>query len=423
MNQKTYSVFEIVSLIKTTLETTPTLQQVTMMGELSNVAVSANGHWYFTLKDAKARLSCVMFSRAASRIKTPFKEGDQVLVLGRISMYEASGALQCYVSDLQLAGLGNLYAQLEQTRQKLFKEGLFDDSLKQVIPSYPNRIGLISSDQSAAYFDVVSTLSRRWPLATLVFKHTQVQGSESIEQIKQALLIMENQEVDVILLVRGGGSIEDLWSFNDEGVVRVIHSLTTPIISGVGHESDVTLVDYVVDKRAPTPTGAAELATPSLDDVQFALASAYDSLTASMKYRLDKAQRTLQGFLDHRFFNDPTTLTSKFKSDLVLYRNRLEHSMSSYLNYQQKKDYLQEALIKTMDYYMLKKQQQLAHLAQYTRSLSVDRALARGFSITRMNDVIVSSIEEITKDATLHTTLADGVIISKVQLKKETDNE
>ena len=208
MSQKTYAVSEIVSLIKANLEQNPDLQQVAMIGELSNVSISANGHWYFTLKDAKARLSCVMFSRAASHIKTPFKEGDQVIVLGKISMYEASGAIQCYVSDLQLSGLGNLYAQLERTRKKLAEEGIFNDHFKKPIPAYPSRIGLVCSDQTAAYFDVFSTLSRRWPLAKILFKHTQVQGNEAIEQIKDALSQMDTQKVDVILLVRGGGSIK-----------------------------------------------------------------------------------------------------------------------------------------------------------------------------------------------------------------------
>jgi exodeoxyribonuclease VII large subunit len=423
MSQKTYAVSEIVSLIKATIEQTPQLQQVAMIGELSNVTISANNHWYFTLKDSKARLSCVMFSRSASRIKTPFKEGDQVIVLGRISMYEASGALQCYVSDIQLSGLGNLYAQLERTRKKLAEEGIFDDSLKQLIPIYPMKIGLISSDQSAAYFDVVSTLSRRWPLAKVLFKHTQVQGVEAIEQIKAALTLMDNQEVDVMLLVRGGGSIEDLWCFNDESVVRLISTLKTPIISGVGHESDITLVDYVVDKRAPTPTGAAELATPSIDDVRYALASAYDSLTSRMQYKLEKAQKNLEVLVEHRFFKDPLTLTSKFKNDLVLFRNRLEHSISSYLAHQQTNEYLKQSLLRSMDNYLRKHKQQLAYLSQYTKSLSLDRALARGFSITRVNDTILSSVKGIKEDVSLHTTLSDGVIISSVTKIKETKDE
>lgn len=423
MSQKTFAVSEIVSLIKASLEQNPKLQQVAMVGELSNVAISANGHWYFTLKDAKARLSCVMFARSASRIKTPFKDGDEVVVLGKISMYEASGSVQCYVSDLQLSGLGNLYAQLERTRKKLAEEGLFNEFHKKPIPAYPMRIGLVSSDQTAAYFDVVSTLNRRWPMAKIVFKHTQVQGTESIEQIKDALSLMDTQNVDVILLVRGGGSIEDLWSFNDEGVVRLIFSLNTPIISGVGHESDITLIDYVVDQRAPTPTGAAELATPSIDDVRFALARAHDSISQHMQHKLEKAHRNFEVLSQHRFFTDPSTLTSKFKSDLVLYRSRLEHSITLHYQNQQNTYHLKQSLVRAMDSYLLTCSQQLKHLSQYTKSLSIDRALSRGFSITRVNDQIVSSIEHIESGVMLHTTLADGVIISKAEHIKENTDE
>lgn len=423
MSQKTFAVSEIVTLIKASLEQNPTLQQVAMVGELSNVAISANGHWYFTLKDSKARLSCVMFSRTASRIKTPFKEGDQVVVLGKISMYEASGSVQCYVSDLQLSGLGNLYAQLEKTRKKLAEEGLFNEHLKKPIPAYPMRIGLVSSDQTAAYFDVVSTLNRRWPLAKVIFKHTQVQGAEAINQIKNALVLMDDEQVDVILLVRGGGSIEDLWCFNDESVVRLIFSLKTPIISGVGHESDITLIDYVVDQRAPTPTGAAELATPSIDDVRFALAKANDSLIQNMNYKLEKAQRNLEILSQHRFFSDPSTLTTKGKNDLVLYRNRLLHSITFTYQNQQNQQHLKQSLVRAMDNYLLKCTHQLEHLNEYTKSLSIDRALARGFSITRVDDEILSSVKGVQPGLLLHTTLLDGVIISKTQQTKENIDE
>lgn len=423
MSQKTYAVSEIVSQIKATIEQTPQLQQVAMVGELSNVAISANGHWYFTLKDEKARLSCVMFSRAASRIRTPFKEGDQVIVLGSISMYEASGAIQCYVSDIQLSGQGNLYAKLEQTRKKLAYEGLFNDDLKKAIPAYPMTIGLVTSDQTAAYFDVVSTLTRRWPMAQIIFQHTQVQGNDAIEQIKQALKIIDNKHVDVMLLVRGGGSIEDLWCFNDESVVRTIAALNTPIISGVGHESDLTLVDYVVDKRAPTPTGAAELATPSIDDVRFALAKAQDSLYLNMQYKLEKSWQSFNTLKHHRFFEDPSTLTSKFKNDLVLYRSRLEHSLSIYMNNKQTLSHLNQSLLRAIDTLFASKAQQLIHLRQYTQSLSLDSALARGFSITRVNNQILASVKDIKPNDILETTLSDGIIISQTQDIKENSDE
>ncbi len=423
MTQHIFAVSDIVHLIKSTLESNQQLQQVSMVGELSNVTISSNGHWYFTLKDAKARLACVMFSSASRRIKTPIKEGDQVIVLGKISLYEASGSVQCYVSDLQLAGLGDLYAQLEQTRKQLAQEGLFDSNRKQIIPAYPMSIALVTSSQTAAYHDVMSTLNRRWPVANTIHIHTGVQGHEATSQIINALKKADSLNVDVVLLVRGGGSIEDLWCFNEEAVVRIIASMKTPIISGVGHESDITLVDYVVDQRAPTPTGAAELATPAIQDVQFALSTAHDQLNALMDVMITHATNQLDKAKHHRYFVDPSSLTQTYQQELKLYRNKIEHALMMKTHDFDKIDQNRKQLMRAITQLLQRQHERLDHYKQHHKSLSVDSALRRGFSITMQSGQIINSLVQIEPNQRVETQLADGTFSSIVTDKKEKHHE
>ena len=423
MTQHIFAVSDIVRLIKSTLESNSQLQQVSMVGELSNVTISSNGHWYFTLKDAKARLACVMFASASRRIKTPIKEGDQVIVLGKISLYEASGSVQCYVSDIQLAGLGDLYAQLEKTRKQLAQEGLFSTERKKAIPSYPMSIALVTSSQTAAYHDVMSTINRRWPVANIIHVHTGVQGHEATAQIIEALTHADTLDVDVVLLVRGGGSIEDLWCFNEEVVVRTIAAMKTPIISGVGHESDITLVDYVVDQRAPTPTGAAELSTPTIGDVQFALSKAHDQLNVFMDVVVTKAVNQLDKVKNHRYFLDPQSLTQPYQQELMLYRNKIEHALMLKTRDLDKIEQYKTQLSRAITQLLKHQNERLNHIKQHHQSLSVDSVLQRGFSITTQSGQIIHSITQIEPNLHVNTQLADGTFSSIVTDKKEKHHE
>lgn len=423
MITKSVTVSEIVGLIKSTLDNDSNLQQVSMIGELSNVAISANNHWYFTLKDEKARLSCVMFSNVSKRMKTAFKEGDEVVVLGRISLYEASGNIQCYVADMSLSGTGNLYVQLEKTRKKLAEMGYFDESKKKPIPKYPLRIGLITSDNTAAYHDVMSTLSRRWPMAKVVFQHSQVQGVQAIDQLKEALKHLDNKHLDVILMVRGGGSIEDLWCFNDESVVLTIASCQTPIISGVGHESDITLVDYVVDKRAPTPTGAAELATPQLEDVHYSILKLQEMLNHSIIKIYNEKKVNLNTLKNHRFIKDPSLLTLPFKHTLELSKNRMKHSMDRLINQKESLNYYYNSMLRAIKSYTEIKKQALVHYDLQLHAMSHQSALKRGYSITYSNDQLVKSIHDVQENQQLITLTSDGTIESVVKKTKEKSHE
>ena len=423
MNPKTLYVSEVISQIKHTLDNESKLQNVSIVGELSNVTVSNNKHWYFTLKDAKARLACVMFANRANLLKTPFKEGDEVMILGRISLYEAGGNLQCYVMDMQLYGVGNLYIQLELTRKKLAALGYFDESKKQALPLYPMRIGLVTSKETAAYHDVVSTLKRRWPFARLVFHHSQVQGLEAPPQLIRALASLDSQGLDVIMVVRGGGSIEDLWAFNDEALIQFIASMKTPLVSGVGHESDITLIDYVADKRAPTPTGAAELITPSHDDVSFMLLKLNEGLMSALNLNIEKKKAAYEQVKGHYFFKDPRSLIQPLNNEVGLLKGKLIHQLELLLKQKDKLIYLENSLIQSVDHLRKDKANQIKNQKALLKALSYESALLRGYSITYLDGKIINSIEDIEVNTSLKTQLSDGFVYSRVESIKENNHE
>lgn len=267
-----YSVAEITSYIRDLLALDSVLQDVWVTGEVSNMRRAASGHWYFTLKDAESQLRCVMFKFEAARQTTIPSDGDQISVHGQIGVYEARGEYQLYADLIRPVGVGTLYLQFEALKNRLQAEGLFDEERKRPLPAFPHCIGIVTSADAAAFRDVQNVLRRRFPLARVLLSPTLVQGQEAPPRIIRAISSLSvRDDVDLILLVRGGGSLEDLWAFNDEGVARAIAESRIPIISGVGHETDFTIADFVADLRAPTPSAAAELATPNIEDLYDAL--------------------------------------------------------------------------------------------------------------------------------------------------------
>jgi len=304
-----YSVSELSELLRQLLDAN--LPRLWVQGELSNFSRPASGHWYFTLKDSGAQLRCAMFRGANQRVLPKPKEGDEVLIRGQIGLYAARGDLQMIVEHLEPAGTGALLREFEELKRRLAAEGLFDAGLKRPIPAVPRRIGLITSATGAAVHDVLSTLQRRFPLAEVSLYPVPVQGTAAAPAIIKALQQLPRRvAVDVVLLVRGGGSLEDLWSFNEEAVARAVRACAVPVICGVGHEIDTTIADFAADLRAPTPTAAAELATPSVADwlsrvqqAQTALSQRHSVLRRvagerleTLRARLDRAhpQRRLQ---------------------------------------------------------------------------------------------------------------------------------
>ena len=271
--QQIYSVSEVTGYIRVLLEENPDLQDIWVQGEISNVSFPSSGHIYFTLKDENASLRCVIWKWTAQYFHIRFEDGMAVDIHGKFSVYEKGGQYQFYVDSMRLQGEGKLYQDFLQLKRKLEEEGLFDPQRKKIIPAFPKLIGIVTSPTGAALQDILNTLRKRFPLAEVLLSPTLVQGEGAAQNIVQALHALENasDRPDVIIMARGGGSLEDLWSFNEEMVVRAIADSEIPIISGVGHETDFTLVDFTADVRAPTPTGAAVLAVPDIEELKTAL--------------------------------------------------------------------------------------------------------------------------------------------------------
>ena len=253
--------------IKAKFDVDGNLNNVYLKGEISNFKHHTRGHFYFTLKDESSRIAAVMFNFNASKVNFEPEDGMKVLVSGRISVYEATGSYQIYVNTMDVDGIGNLYLEYEKLKKKLAAEGLFDQNHKKPIPRFPKTIGIITAPTGAAIRDILSTIKRRYPIAKTILFPALVQGTGSKESIVKQLKKAQEYDLDVIICGRGGGSIEDLWSFNEEIVARAIYESKIPVISAVGHEIDFTIADFVADLRAPTPTGAAEMAVPNLTDL------------------------------------------------------------------------------------------------------------------------------------------------------------
>lgn len=290
----TYAISELTNYISDTFKLDINLQDLWVEGEVSNLRKAASGHWYFTLKDNRAQLKSVMWRSNAERITTPVNEGDAVLAHGYVGVYERDGVYQLYVDRLRPVGVGDLYAKFEQLKQKLTAEGLFDPARKRPVPSFPRRIGVVTSPGAAAFQDVLNVLRRRFPLAAVTLSATLVQGEQAPTQIVAALeRLNRHAAADVILVCRGGGSIEELWAFNDERVARAIVASALPVITGVGHETDFTIADFAADLRAPTPSAAAEQATPDIGDLHKLLDRRRTQLRDTMALLLENLQEAV----------------------------------------------------------------------------------------------------------------------------------
>ena len=266
--------------IKYRLDNDPNLQEVCLKGEISNFKKHTRGHFYFTIKDEESRISAIMFASNASKVNFDIQDGMKVLVKGKVTVFEGTGNYQIYVSEVKEDGIGNLFELYEKLKKDLEKEGLFKQDHKKPIPKIPNRIGVITAPTGAAVRDIMSTINRRYPLCEVILFPSLVQGKDAKDDIVKNIKLADTYDLDVIICGRGGGSIEDLWAFNEEIVARAIYACNTPIISAVGHEIDFTIADFVADKRAETPTAAAEMCAPSKADLI--------NLLKQMELRLNK---------------------------------------------------------------------------------------------------------------------------------------
>ena len=339
LSQSAWTVSELTAYIRELFAIDYRLQDLEVSGEISNFTRARSGHLYFTLKDAGAQIKCVMWRSAAERLFFQPEEGDAVVANGRISVYEAGGVYQLYVEHMQPAGRGNLAVAFEQLKQRLADEGLFEAAHKKPIPLTPRKIGIVTSADAAALRDILNVLNRRYPLVSVLIAPTLVQGADAPPQIVRALQWLDGRtDIDTIIVARGGGSIEDLWAFNDERVARAIFAAQHPIITGVGHETDFTIADFVADQRAPTPSAAAELATPDIEEIRpllqgyaAMLRADLDDLIRQKRWQVQTLARALthlspQARLDNnrqRLDVTSARLDRALTSQLVRVRNRL----------------------------------------------------------------------------------------------------
>lgn len=393
-----YSVSEITAYIRDQFEQDETLQDLWVTGEISNFTAARSGHWYFSIKDKDAQLRCVMFKNAAIRQSIKPKDGDSVLVHGRISVYEARGEYQLYADAIQPMGsVGDLYRQFEELKAKLYDEGLFDEELKQPLPQFPQKIGVVTSPTTAAFQDMLNVLRRRYPLVEVILSPTLVQGNEAPKQIIKAIeRLNQHTDIDVMIVSRGGGSIEDLWCFNDERVARAIAASEIPVISGVGHEIDFTIADFVADYRAPTPSAAAEVAVPDMSELSREVAgmaiqvqALMDSLLVGWQTNLDSHKKDLHRISPIRLIRD----AQQRVDDLV---NRLETAQRRQLN--QTKERL-TAKINALE------------------SANPEAILKRGYSIvTRSEDgQMVKSTEDAPIGTGVKIRIQDGELNARIE--------
>lgn len=390
MFQTTYSVSEVTVHIKELLEVDFALQDLWIEGEISNSSPSSAGHFYFSLKDESARISCVMWRSQVQRAGYLPQDGEQVLTHGRISVYEARGTYQFYADAIQPSGLGVLYRQFEVLKKKLDAEGLFDEAIKRPCPPFPRLIGVVSSPDSAALQDVRNVLSRRFPLATLLLSPTLVQGDQAAGQIVSALEALNARpDVDLVILVRGGGSLEELMPFNDEQVARAIRVSRAPVISGVGHETDYTIADFAADLRAPTPSAAAELAVPDQWELRTTIAARRHRLVRLLEEMLTRDRAELEAQTQRLGRVSP--------------RNRIDSA-------RQEVDELLMRAKTCLRHGMALRGERLEGLGARLQSLSPLATLGRGYALVRdrETDQVITRVAQVRAGDELKVRVSDG---------------
>ena len=389
MEKQTFTVTELNNRIKNLLDRDPFLADVCVRGELSNYKIYPSGHHYFTLKDSESSLRCVMFKSSASKLRFRPESGMGVTAFGRVSVFPRDGAYQLYCNALMPEGTGDLQVAFEQLKAKLSAEGLFDPAHKKPLPQFPERIAIITSSAGAAVHDMIRILSHRWPMTKVLLLPVRVQGTEAPAEIAGAIRYANEFKVaDLIITGRGGGSIEDLWAFNDERVARAIYASQIPVISAVGHEPDVTISDYVADRRASTPSNAAEIAVPDKNEMLDVLRS-YDIRSAqAMTKLLDRLKERLSSLKSKRVLSDPSVYIDNRRIEL---------------------DHGRDRLISAQERALSGKKQSYVRLAASLDAMSPLRVLSRGYAIASKQDgEPVRSVKGLETGEHISLRLADG---------------
>ncbi|MBO0429668.1 exodeoxyribonuclease VII large subunit [Vagococcus fluvialis] len=442
MTETYLTVTALTKYIKHKFEADPYLERVFLTGEISNFRMRPNAHQYFSLKDDKAKISAIMFKGAFNKLKFQPEEGMKVLVIGRISLYEPGGSYQIYIEHMEPDGVGALYQALEKRKKALQEEGLFKEAFKQPLVKYPKKIAVITSPSGAVVKDIITTTKRRYPIVQLVVFPTLVQGDKAADDIVKRIKEVDALgDFDTMIVGRGGGSIEDLWPFNEERVVRAIFESRTPIISSVGHETDVTLADLVADVRAATPTAAAELATPVLREEILKIKEKESRLIQGMDNQIKHKKQKFDHLSESFVFKQPKRLYEAFSIQLDTLNRRLEQSLNSEIKQKEKEfiqlvkrletqnpkedislakqkvNYLNEKLTQSIDLTMKDKKRNLIQLMTNLDMLSPLQTMLRGYSYVTIDDQIIKSTNDVDVKQVVNIHLSDGEVTAEIQEK------
>ena len=411
------TVSQLNTYIKSVFDQDYRLRNILVTGEISNFTEARSGHLYMTLKDDKSALKAVMFRGSAMRLKFRPENGMKVIAFGSVSVYEAGGQYQLYLNDLQPDGLGSLNLAFEQLKEKLSKEGLFDPARKKPLPVYPKRIGVVTSPTAAAFQDICNVLRRRWPMAEVVLSPTLVQGLEAPAQIARALQLLDREDVDVIIAARGGGSMEDLWAFNDETVARTVAACEHPVVSGVGHETDFTIIDFVADLRAPTPSAAAELCTPDWYDESDRILACSNHMRSSLQNRLNSERTRLSTLETSNVLRSFDSLVNEKRLKIDQLTERMARNVAEQVRREGMR--LDRATI-TLDHAMTDRvnaeRSRLSKAAAKMEAFDPFAVLARGYSIAETDEgVIVKTVGDVKPNDKLHVRVSDGTVHAVVE--------
>lgn len=402
MAQNVVSVSQLNEYIRGKLDGDALLSGIAVRGELSNYKVYPSGHHYFTLKDEASSLKCVMFKSSAVRLRFRPENGMKVIAMGKISVYPRDGVYQLYCASMAMDGIGDLYAAFEQLKAKLSAQGLFDPAHKKPLPKYPGTIGIVTSSAGAAVHDMLRILRKRYPLTRVLLLPVRVQGAEAPGEIAAAIRYANHYQLaDLLIVGRGGGSIEDLWAFNDEQVAHAIYDSRIPVISAVGHEPDVTISDYVADLRAATPSNAAELAVPDQDALRQNLDSMCMAMTTALTRQVKAARQHLQVLSGSPALQSPTGYLEQRRKSLELLQNRLV-----------------SAETRTVE----RKDRQFIELTSKLDAMSPLKVLTRGYALVRREDgMVLKSVRQIEPGERIKVSLSDGSLTAAVTEKENAE--
>jgi len=421
MNNKYLTVSAINRYLKAKFDQDDNLRVVFLKGEISNIKYHTTGHIYFSIKDETSKINAIMFSSNAKKLLFRPVDGSKVLVTGRISVYESTGGYQIYVDEMLEDGIGNLYIAFEKLKQDLSKEGLFDQKYKKQIPKIPNRVGVVTASTGAAIKDILSTIKRRYPICEVILFPSLVQGDNAKDDIVKNIKLAENYNLDVLIVGRGGGSIEDLWPFNEEIVARAIFDCTIPVISAVGHEIDFTIADYVADMRAPTPTGAAEMAVPNITDLINNINNLKIRLNENINKKINYQKLYLESIKNSYAIKNPLIMYENKKQKLdILIDNLNKILLKKYDNAKHKFEILKNNYILNNPNLLYKdKIIKLDNLIEKLELINPLGVLKRGYSLTYIDNKVLKNIKDVKANDKLTIKLHDGEINTTVIDVKE----